>query len=402
MEGKEVPAQANTGAVEAAAQYEQTIARQEAAMIDLLRTLVNLDSPTNRKDLLDTALSVVEAQCRAIGGIVERLSQTDAGEHLRVRWNQEPSDSPTALILAHLDTVWPSGEVAKRPFAEDDDKLTGPGVFDMKAGLVQALFAIEAFTGGPAAATCNITLLVTSDEETGSTTSRPLIEEEAKRADVVFVVEPAAGTALKTARKGVGMYRVVTEGRAAHAGLDPEQGRSAILELAHQIIRLHDVTDLEQGTTVNVGIVSGGSARNVIPARAEASVDLRVITTAEAERCDALIKALAPVTKDTAVTVTGGINRPPMERTITTKALYRRAEMIASSLGESLGEKLVGGGSDGNFTAGMGVPTLDGLGAVGGGAHALDEYVLRPAVPRRAALLAALLHDVGVNGVPRE
>ena len=390
---------ASSNAREAFLEYQRKLAEREPEMVELLSTLVNFDTPSARKDLLDKAMSKVEETCRSLGAEVERVEEQQAGDHIVARWKGGDGNGPRVLVLAHLDTVWPADETSRRPFAEEDGKLAGPGVFDMKAGLVQALFAIDAFRSGESASRCDVTLVVSSDEENGSRTSRGLIEEEAARSQVVLVVEPASGPALKTARKGVGMYQVVVEGRASHAGLDPEAGRSALLELAHQIIGLHELNDPERGTSVTVGMASGGSARNVVPASAEATVDLRVVTTEEAERCDRLIKGLQPVTPDTKVTVTGGINRPPMERSEAAMSLYRRAEGIAGVLGFELGETLVGGGSDGNFTAGMGIPTLDGLGAVGGGAHALSEHVVKAALVQRSALLAGLLHDIAENGV---
>jgi glutamate carboxypeptidase len=383
----------------AARTYLTTLRDREAAMVALTRTLVDLDTPSGRKGLLDGAMERVAEAARERGAEIERVTNERAGDHLVLRWTGHAAARRRALVLAHLDTVWPEGESARRPFAESEGRLTGPGVFDMKAGLVQALFAIEAFAAGSAAADCDVTLAVTSDEETGSVTSRGLIEGLARDADLVLVVEPASGTALKTARKGVGMYEVRVEGVASHAGLDPQNGRSAVLELAHQIIRLHALNDPETGATVTVGRIEGGTSRNVVPALATATVDLRAVTAADAARLDAQIRSLERVTDGTTVSVHGGINRPPMERTSKTAGWYERAAAIAAALGEELGETLVGGGSDGNFTAAMGVATLDGLGAVGGGAHALSEHVLRESMPVRAALLASLLHDLATRGV---
>ena len=370
---------------------------EEESMVKLLRTLVDMDTPSGDKQRLDEAMEVVQREVERRGAAVTRHTQAEVGDHLTAHWPGSPG-STSVLLAAHLDTVWPAGEALARPFADNDGRLVGPGVFDMKAGLVQAIFAIDAFRKGPDGNTCDVTLLVTSDEESGSRTSRPLIEAEAAASDVVFIMEPAAGPKLKTARKGIGMYSVRVEGRAAHAGLDPELGRSAILELARQIIRLHELTDHDSGTTVTVGKVTGGTARNVVPAYAEATVDLRVVTAEAAERLDGVIRGLLPFDSDTKVTVEGGINRPPMERSAATASLYERAESIAHKLGLQLGEAMVGGGSDGNFTAAQGIPTLDGLGAVGGGAHSLDEHVQRSEVAVRAALVAHLLVDLGRNG----
>lgn len=379
--------------------YLGWLQKREPEMLRLLQVLVNMDTPSSNKDLVDAAIDVVEEQLEARGARVERKPQPEVGDHLIARWPGRPG-SPRVLIASHLDTVWPEGEAQRRPFTESHGKLIGPGVFDMKAGLVQAIFAVDAVMAGGDGEDHDVTLLVNSDEETGSRTSRELIETEAAAADLVLVVEPASGPKLKTARKGIGMYTVIVEGRASHAGLDPEQGRSAVLELAHQIIVLHALNDLDKGTTVSVGLVRGGTGRNVVPAHAEATVDLRVVTTDEAQRLDAAIRALRPATPDTKITVVGGIKRPPMERSAATGTLYARASAIAKKLSEELGECLVGGGSDGNFTAAMGVPTLDGLGAIGAGAHAIDEYVEKSALTRRAALLAELIHDLGENGDP--
>jgi len=380
-----------------AAELLAQLREREAAMVELLRTLVDIDSPSGDAERVAAVQTVVERELQARGASVERVSAAGVADHLVARF---PGSGPRVLILAHADTVWPADETQRRPFQIASDRYTGPGVFDMKAGIVQALTAVAALQERHASPPVRVTMAVTSDEESGSVTSRPLVERLAREHDVVLVVEPATGTKLKTARKGIGMYELQVEGRAAHAGLDPEQGRSAVLELAHQVIALHALTDFAQGTTVCVGIASGGSGRNVVPAAARATIDLRVVSAAAAADIDARIKQRTPVTPDTTVRVTGGINRPPMERTAVTAALYARAERCAEQLGLELGEVLSGGGSDGNFTAAIGVPTLDGLGAVGGGAHALDEHVLKGTLAERSALLVTLLESFGRDGVP--
>jgi glutamate carboxypeptidase len=268
-------------------------------------------------------------------------------------------------------------------------------VFDMKAGIVQSLYAVDALRSA-GLDTPTITLLITSDEETGSRTSRGLIEEEARRARAVLVVEPSSdGGRLKTARKGIGMYTLAVTGRPAHAGIEPEKGISALLELAHQTVALHALTDLEKGISVTVGRASGGTRRNVVPATAEAEIDLRVLTAEQAEELDRAIMDLKPTLPGAKVEIEGGINRPPMERTAEVERLYLLAAEAAEELNLSLGESLSGGGSDGNFSAALGVPTLDGLGAVGGGAHALDEHVCIDELPRRAVLLAGVIERLG-------
>jgi len=371
----------------------------EPSMVDLLQRLVDHDSPTGDAERVGELQSMLEREFSERGATVERVAADGVADHLIARW---PASGPRVLILAHADTVWPADETTRRPFRIEADRYTGPGVFDMKAGIVQALGAIDAVRSVGADVAVDLTMAVTSDEESGSVTSRPLIERLAQGCDAVLVVEPATGTKLKTARKGVGMYEMRVEGRASHAGLDPELGRSALLELAHQIIALHALTDLTVGTSVCVGVASGGSGRNVVPATARATIDLRVETARAAADLDARIKDCTAVTPDTAVHVTGGINRPPMERTEATATLYGLADQCAADLGLELGEVLSGGGSDGNFTSALGIPTLDGLGAIGGGAHALDEHVLVASLPQRATLLACLIARLGATNERNE
>lgn len=380
--------------------FLRTLGAREEEMLELLRALVNQDTPSGDAARVNAGIALVEAACRARGALVERIAG-GAGDHLRARWAADHADAPRALLLAHVDTVWPAGEAQRRPFTEEGGFLTGPGVFDMKAGLVQALFAIDAFVRGADGGTCDVTLLITSDEESGSATSRAVIEETARESDVVLVAEPASGGALKTARKGVGSYRLQVEGRASHAGLALEEGASAALELAHQVVRLHELNDPASDSTVTVTMLEGGSARNVVPAHASATIDLRVVADEEGQRLDAMIRDLPPVLAGTRLSVEGGLERPPMERSPQAVALFERFRSLADAIGEAVEEApIVGGGSDGNFTAALGVPTLDGLGAVGEGAHALHERVERAAVPRRAALLAALLRALGLREVP--
>lgn len=359
-------------------------------MASFLAEIVAMDSPSGEKALVDRLGARLASAIRERGGKVDTIAQDEVGDHLLGRW--DGSGAEPVLIVAHMDTVWPADETSRRPPLREDGVLRGPGSFDMKAGVTQALFAIEALRS-LRITTPPIELMITSDEEMGSKTSRAPIEEAARRARAVFVVEPASdGGALKTARKGIGMYRITVEGVASHAGLDPEKGRSAILELAHQTVELHALTDLARGVTVNVGVVSGGSGRNVIPANAIAEIDLRVMTAEQADELHALIMDRRPHGDGTKVRVEGGINRPPMERDAGVADLFERAQAVATDLGIGpLGEVLSGGGSDGNFTAALGVPTLDGLGAVGGGAHALNEHVIEAAMPERAALLAGIV-----------
>jgi glutamate carboxypeptidase len=300
--------------------------------------------------------------------------------------------SPPALLLCHMDTVWPAGTLAARPFRVEEGRAYGPGSYDMKAGIVIAEFALRAVRDLGLRLPRPVLLLLTADEEVGSKVSRPLIEEMAHRSQYVLVLEPSLGTgALKTARKGVGRFTVEIVGRAAHAGVEPEKGLSAVLELAHQIVYLQGLADAGQGTTINVGVVRGGTRSNVVPAYAEAEVDVRVWTMAEAGRVTEGIKNVQPHIPGIQLRVQGGLGRPPMERTTASAVLFRRAQEIGRQLGLDLGETSTGGGSDANFTAALGIPTLDGLGAIGDGGHADHEHVLIDSLPERAALLTALL-----------
>lgn len=362
-------------------------------MVELLAHFTGFDSPAKDKEAVERLVQEVAKACRERGGTVERVpSNGPVADNLRCTFAGEQADEKPVLLLAHIDTVWDVGETGKRPFRVEGDKAFGPGTYDMKAGLVQALFALQALSAGGTRPRRPVTLLVTTDEEIGSPHSRELIENEARRSAVTLVAEPSAGSgALKTARKSVGMYTVIVAGKAAHAGIEPEAGVSALVELAHQIIEVQSFNDFAQGTTVTVGVASGGTRTNVVPAEARAYVDVRAVTVEEAERIDGLLKGLRPRTPGASLQVTGGMNRPPMERTEHTARLFAVAREIAGEIGFDLHEELTGGGSDGNFTAAVGCPTLDGLGAVGGGAHGLEEHVVIPEMPRRAALLAGLL-----------
>jgi glutamate carboxypeptidase len=281
------------------------------------------------------------------------------------------------------------------PLVERDGRLFGPGVFDMKAGIAIGMLAVRALLETDASPSRRIVMLWTTDEEIGSTTSRTAIEEEARRSDAVFVLEPSLpGGAVKTGRKGCGSYEVTIRGVSAHAGIEPEKGASALQELAYQVLRINALQNLARGISVNVTVASGGSRTNVIPDEATALVDVRVPTMTAAAEVEAAFRSLAPVDSRVAISVTGGFDRPPLERTAAVARLYHQAKAIALELGADLAEGSTGGGSDGNFTAAAGVPTLDGLGAVGDGAHALQEHVLLDALPDRAALLAALMLDV--------
>ena len=295
-------------------------------------------------------------------------------------------------MLGHFDTVWPIGTLARMPVREEKGRLFGPGVFDMKASLVMMNQVLEAFQALGLKMPRPLIVLYTSDEEVGSPGSRPLIEALAGQCEYVLVLEPPlADGSLKTARKGVGRFTIEIEGKAAHAGVAPESGASAIVELAHQILRIQALNGASVGTTVNVGVIQGGTTANVVPARAVAEVDVRVSTQADAATIERELRVLKPVTPGTRIKVEGRFSRPPMERTAAIASLFARAREIGLELGQKLTEGSTGGGSDGNFTAALGVPTLDGLGALGDGAHAESEHIVIESMPPRAALLAALL-----------
>lgn len=363
--------------------------RETAMVADLIR-LVELESPTEDKAAIDRLGRVLADELHGLGAQVDVLPQEAAGDHLRARWGVGPGG---ILLLCHMDTVWPLGTLAQMPARVTDGRLYGPGAFDMKGGIVNALWAIRALRALDLTPGRRITLLITSDEEVGSATSRTLIEAEAVEHDAVYVLEAAhpPDGALKTWRKGVGRYRIHVTGRASHAGAAHAEGVNAIEELAHQVLAIQALTNYEAGTTVNVGRVGGGTRSNVVPAQAWATVDFRVMNQPQADRIDAAFRGLTPRLPGTQIEVTGGLNRPPMVRTEAVVALYRRAEVVAAELGLAISETGTGGGSDGNFTAALGVPTLDGLGVAGDGGHALHEHVIIASLPERAALLAGLL-----------
>lgn len=360
-------------------------------MLQAIETLVRHESPSTDKAAVDRCGRVLADLLRAAGGDVDLLPRAERGDHLRARFD---GAGKAVLLLGHFDTVWPVGTLERMPLRREADRLYGPGVFDMKAGIVLAIGALTALraagmTHPP------LTMLWTTDEEIGSQTSRAAIEAAAQQSRAVLVLEPSLpGGALKTARKGCGEFQLTVHGIAAHAGLDPGKGASAIHELAALVTELERLQDLSRGISVNVGIVSGGTRPNVVAAEARAIVDVRAPTRAAAESIEAAVRALQPRRPGTRLTVDGGFERPPMERGPGVAELFSRASAVAASLGHRLEEGGAGGGSDGNFTAALGIPTLDGLGPVGDGAHAAHEHVQIPALPWRAALLAGLLADL--------
>lgn len=374
-------------------------------IVSTIRELVEIESPSDNKAAVDRVSEAVAQKFSQLGGKVRLHHAKDFGNHLQIDFGGKSAAKPV-LLLGHYDTVYPLGTLASMPCSIVGNKLTGPGVLDMKSGIALVLHAIAALhewhkeerhskeSRGHLPRPVNV--LLVSDEEVGSDSSRKITEALAKKAAAVLVLEPSYGLhgAVKTARKGVGDYLVKVTGKASHAGLDFQKGVNAILELARQIEKISRLTDLKKGLTVNVGIVSGGTRTNVVPAEASAQVDVRIARMREAAGIDKKMRSLRPFNRKCKIEIAGGINRPPMERTAGVAALYEKAVAIARELGWKLGEAAVGGGSDGNFTAGLGIPTLDGLGGVGDGAHATHEHILISELPRRAALLAALIEDI--------
>jgi glutamate carboxypeptidase len=357
----------------------------EARLVELLRELVEIESPTYSPGVAAVASRVGE-ELERLGGQVALLD----GGHLRA---ELPGGGSRLLLSGHADTVWPVGTLAQMPFRVDGGTAYGPGAYDMKAGLVVLLEAIRLAGDGRRA----LRVFLTADEEMGSRTGRPLLEQATEGVAVAFVVEPpGAGGNLKTARKGLGRFTLTITGRASHAGTSRAEGVSAIEELAHQILSLDALTDDAAGTSVNVGVVSGGTSENVVAAEAEARIDVRVATMADRERLERTLAELRPVNPEAKLELGGGWTRPPLERSEGTARLFARAREYGRDLGLELEEESSGGGSDGNLIGALGVPILDGLGAAGGGAHSLDEHVELDSIPVRARLLTRLLEDPGL------
>lgn len=365
-------------------------------MLADLRDLVECESPSLEKAPADRCCGLLAAKWRKRGARVERLPQKQRGDHLKVTW--QPSGARIKgqlMVLGHYDTVYASGSLTQMPFRIKAGKAYGPGTFDMKGGLVQALYAFEALQHSRLPLTKRIVFIWNSDEEVGSDSSRKLIESEARRSDAVFVLEPSLGPRglLKTARKGVGEAELIVHGRASHAGLAPQVGINAVHEIARQIARIESWNDLPRGISLNADIIEGGTRTNVIAERARAVIDLRALRISDMRRVEKRLHALRPVHRGAKLEIRGGFNRAPLERKVT-QALFVKAKALAALMGLSLDESTAGGGSDGNLTGALGIPTLDGLGAVGEGAHSSHEHLLISAMPQRAALLAALLATV--------
>src|SRR5437879_3437707 len=362
-------------------------------MLATLRRFVNAESPSLEKAAADRCCGVIAEEWNKHGARAERISHKHRGDLLRITHAPCKSrPSGQLLVLGHYDTVYSTGTLAGMPFRLEGGKAYGPGAFDMKAGIVQALFALQALQHAEIHLRKRLVFLWTSDEEIGSESSRKFFEAEARRSDAVFVLEPAFGPRglLKTARKGVGEAELIVHGRTSQAGLAPHEGINAIHELARQIARVEKWNDPRRGLTINAGIIEGGTRANVIPEKARAVLDLRALRVSDMRDLEVRLHDLRALQTGARLEVTGGFDRPPLEHKMS-ESLFARAQLLAKEMNLSLGECTVGGGSDGNFTAALGIPTHDGLGAVGDGAHSSHEHILLNTMPQRPALLAALL-----------
>jgi glutamate carboxypeptidase len=367
---------------------------RQGEMVNMLGEFVSCESPSHVKRAVDDCAAMVAREWRQRGAKVRILQERERGNHVRAEiWDGAARPTGQIMVLGHTDTVYPLGTLAKMPFRVAQGRAWGPGTFDMKGGIVLALHAVDALRALKIRPTKRLVFLWTSDEEIGSESSRRAIEQEARRSDAVLVLEPAFGREgrLKTQRKGVGGAEIIVTGRSAHAGIDPEKGVNAVHELVLQIARLMKLNDPRRGITVQTTVVSGGTITNVVPEHARAMVDIRYTRAADVPRINRRLHALRPILKGARVEVRGGADRPPLERTAAVRKLFGVAQSLMQEMGLPLGEASTGGGSDGSFTAALGVPTLDGLGAVGDGAHSPREHVVISKLPERAALIAGLL-----------
>ncbi len=375
--------------------FREYFAKRQREMLALTRALVETESPSGDEAGSKAVVAMLAAAARTINAVttIDRIPTENYGENLRVQaYGNGRNGAKTILILGHTDTVHPLGSLQSRPWRVEGNRAYGPGVFDMKANCALAVEAIRACASLNITPQSPIVLLLTCDEEAGSMTGRALVEAEAKRARAVLVLEPpASGGKVKTGRKGTGMFTIETRGKAAHAGLEPQKGASAILEIARQIEYLHRMNNAPGGVTVNVGVVKGGTVSNVVPAEAKAEVDLRFSSNDEGAEAEKAILGLRSYDSRVQLVVRGGINRPPLERTEQVMALYQQAKEIAARIDYELGEAQVGGASDGNFAAAVGATVLDGLGIDGDGAHATHEHILIDDISRRGAIIAGLL-----------
>jgi glutamate carboxypeptidase len=368
--------------------------RRQGEMLKLLGEFVRCESPSHVKSAVDECAAMVAREWQRRGANLRILRQTQRGNHVRAEiWDGAGRASGQIMVLGHTDTVYPLGTLVKTPFRVAQGRAWGPGTFDMKGGIVLALHAVDALRALGVQPKKRFVFLWTSDEEIGSESSRRAIEQEARRSNAVLVLEPSFGREgrLKTQRKGVGGAEILVTGRSAHAGIDPEKGVNAVHELALQIVRLMKMNDPRRGITVQTTVVSGGTITNVVPEHARALVDTRYARASDIPRINRLLHALRPILEGAHVEVRGGADRPPLERTAAVRKLFGVAQSLMREMGLPLGEASTGGGSDGSFTAALGVPTLDGLGAVGDGAHSPREHVVISKLPERAALIAGLL-----------
>jgi glutamate carboxypeptidase len=368
--------------------------QHQAEMLALLREMVEIESPSDDKAALDRMGEFLAREFQRRGAKTTFYPQKEAGNHLKAEVAGGPGKP--VLLLGHFDTVWSMGTLAGLPFRIDSGRAYGPGVYDMKAGITMMIFALRALQASGQNLPRPVTVLLDTDEEVGSATGRPVVEATAKECEAVLVLEPSQGPQghLKTSRKGVGDVTIHVRGRASHAGVDYEKGRNAIVELARQLLEVVKFTDLSRGITVNPGVIQGGTRSNVVAAEAWAEVDLRIARSADAAALEQRFAALKPFDPDCSIEIRGGINRPPMERTEGTVRLFGIAQELAREIGMALEESSTGGGSDGNFTSALGIPTLDGLGALGEGAHAANESIVIQELPRRTAVLAGLIQSL--------
>ncbi len=367
-------------------------ARQEE-MVETIREFVSIESPSDNKVAADRMGALLGARFETLGGHARVHRSEDFADSVQIDFpGREETKIKPVLLLGHFDTVYPLGTHATMPCQLVDGRLHGPGVLDMKSGIALMLYAIQALQSEPGGLPRPVTVFLVSDEEVGSRSSRKITEALARESAAVLVLEPAAPRgAVKTARKGVGEYLLRVKGVAAHAGLDPGKGHSAIVELARQITAISKMNDLRRGLSVNPGVIRGGTRTNVIAAEAAVEIDVRIKERKQAVALDRQFRSLKPFDQHCRLSIEGGINRMPMERNAGVVALYKKAVAIAKHVNWKLEEAAVGGGSDGNFTAGMGIPTLDGMGGAGGGAHAVHEHIVISELPRRAVLLAGMI-----------
>jgi glutamate carboxypeptidase len=364
-------------------------------IVETIRKLVEIESPSDNKQAVDRIAAFLREKFEDLGGRAQFHRNAEFGDSLQVTFTSPAAPKPV-LLLGHYDTVYPLGTLANMPCKIKNGRLLGPGVLDMKSGIALMLHAIEALQTWHGTLPRPVTVFLVSDEEVGSHSSRRITEKLARDSAGVLVLEPAAGLkgAVKTERKGVGEYTLRVRGVASHAGLDPGKGHSAILELARQITVIAKFSNLREGVSVNPGVIAGGTRANVVAAEASVAIDVRIKRAKQAAAIDRKMRSLKTFDKHCRLEISGGINRLPMERTAGVAALYKKAQSFAREMGWNLEEAAVGGGSDGNFTAGMGIPTLDGMGGVGDGAHAVHEYVLISELPRRALLLAGMIERI--------